>query len=143
MENGISSSLKHFISKVTNRPIVMENDSYVYFDNIEEKVSSEVIAEAEVLLNEEIEKQEQARLKAEKEEALRTLTVTTSNGNTFDANLEARTNMNNAISASKYLGRTEAEWKLADNSVILIQLPELEEASALAILAVGNIVTQY
>ena len=55
LENGISGNLKHFIRKVTNRPIVMENDSYVYFDNIEEKVSAEVIAEAEVLLKEEIE----------------------------------------------------------------------------------------
>ena len=64
MENGISSSLKHFIRKVTNRPIVMENDSYVYFDNIEEKVSAEVIAEAEVLLKEEIENQRISQIKS-------------------------------------------------------------------------------
>lgn len=64
MENGISSSLKHFIHKVTNRPIVMENDSYVYFDNIEEKVSVEVIAEAEVLLKEEIENQRVSEIKS-------------------------------------------------------------------------------
>ena len=64
MEKGISSSLKHFIRKVTNRPIVMENDSYVYFDNIEEKVSAEVIAEAEVLLKEEIENQRISQIKS-------------------------------------------------------------------------------
>lgn len=70
MENGISSSLKHFIHKVTNRPIVMENDSYVYFDNIEEKVSAEVIAEAEVLLKEEIENQRISQIKAKASELI-------------------------------------------------------------------------
>ena len=81
----------------------------------------------------EIAEQEIARLKAEKEQRLNTLVVTTSNGNCFDGNLEARTNMTSAILSADWLGLKEENWKLADNSIKLIQLSELKEALALAI----------
>ena len=87
------------------------------------------------------EEQEQARLKAIKDEKLRTLVVTTSNGNTFDGNLDARVNMLSAIQSAELIGKTEEYWKLADNSVVLISLTELKEALALAINKVGEIVT--
>lgn len=73
--------------------------------------------------------------------ALNTITVTTINGNIFDGDETARLNMNNAISSSQFLGLTEATWKLADNSTALVQLTELQEALALAIQKVGDIVT--
>lgn len=92
---------------------------------------------------EEIAEQEIARLKAEKEQRLNTLVVTTSNGNSFDGNLEARTNMTSAILSADFIGLKEENWKLADNSVKLIQLSELKEALALAIQEVGNIVKDY
>lgn len=91
----------------------------------------------------EIAEQEIARLKAEKEQRLNTLVVTTSNGNSFDGNLEARTNMTSAILSADLLGLKEENWKLADNSIKLIQLSELKEALALAIQEVGNIVKDY
>lgn len=91
----------------------------------------------------EIAEQEIARLKAEKEQRLNTLVVTTSNGNYFDGNLEARTNMTSAILSADLLGLKEENWKLADNSIKLIQLSELKEALALAIQEVGNIVKDY
>lgn len=77
-----------------------------------------------------------------KEYRLNTLVVTTSNGNTFDGNLEARTNMTSAILSAEVTGKTEDEWKLADNSKKVIQLSELKEALALAIQEVGNIVKE-
>lgn len=78
----------------------------------------------------------------EKEYRLNTLVVTTSNGNTFDGNLEARTNMTSAILSAEVIGKTEDEWKLADNSKKVIQLSELKEALALAIQEVGIIVKE-
>jgi len=76
----------------------------------------------------------QAKLKL-----LNELTVTTGNGNTFDADNVARQDMLSAIEASGTLGLTESNWKLADNTWKLIQLDELKEASALAIQAKGAI----
>jgi hypothetical protein len=81
-----------------------------------------------------------AEAKALKVQALNTLTVTTTAGNTFDGNESARTNMMSAIQSSDFLGVTETEWKMADNSIVLITLEELKEALALSIQAVGVIV---
>lgn len=64
---------------------------------------------------------------------LEKLTVTTSNGNVFDAMLEARQNMADAIIASSTLGSTTTTWRMADNSEVIITLDELKEAHALAI----------
>lgn len=72
--------------------------------------------------------------------ALSTLTVTTSNGNTFDGNETARNNMMSAILSADLVGSTEDEWKLADNTTKVITLDELKEALALAIQKVGEIV---
>jgi len=80
-------------------------------------------------------------LKTEKEYKLRTIVVTTQNGNTFDGNETARNNMTSAIISADVIGRTEEYWKLADNTVKLIQLAELKEALALSIQEVGSIVT--
>ena len=80
-------------------------------------------------------------LKTEKEYKLRTIVVTTQNGNTFDGNETARNNMTSAIISADVIGRTEEYWKLADNTVKLIQLAELKEALALSTQEVGSIVT--
>ena len=79
----------------------------------------------------------------EKDYRLQTIKVTTTNGNTFDGNETARNNMLSAITSAEFIGKTEEYWKLADNSTVLVQLPELKEALALSIQEVGNIVTQY
>lgn len=91
----------------------------------------------DIVLKEEFEKFVK---KAERDEALRTLTVTTTNGNTFDGNESARNNMMSAITSAEFVGKTEEYWKLADNSTILVKLPELKEALALSIQEVGNII---
>lgn len=78
----------------------------------------------------------------EKNHRLQTIKVTTQNGNTFDGNETARNNMLSAITSAEFIGKTEEYWKLADNSTVLIQLPELKEALALAIQEVGRIVTE-
>lgn len=75
-----------------------------------------------------------------KTELLNTIVVTTTNGNTFDADDAGRASMNEAITASAILGITESMWKLADNTIKLIQLDELKEALALGIQAKGAIV---
>ena len=80
------------------------------------------------------------KLKIEKElakkvehESLANLVVTTSFGNTFDANLEARQNMADAILISEATGTAESVWRLADNSSKVITITELREAHALAL----------
>ena len=81
------------------------------------------------------EKAEQAKAEQKSEigRQLSKLTVTTYNGNVFDATLEARQNMADAIIASSTLGSTTTTWRMADNSEVLIALDELKEAHALAI----------
>lgn len=79
----------------------------------------------------------------EKDYRLQTIKVTTTNGKTFDGNETARNNMLSAVTSAEFIGKTEEYWKLADNSTVLVQLPELKEALALAIQEVGNIVKDY
>lgn len=67
------------------------------------------------------------------------LVVTTSKGHTFDANSEARQNMTDAIIASETLKQTQTYWNLADYSRVLIDIDELREAHALAILEYAKV----
>ena len=68
-------------------------------------------------------------------DSLSKLTVTTSSGNTFDSNLEARQNMADGILASQTMGLTETIWRLADNTEKLIDINELREAHAMSLQA--------
>lgn len=82
--------------------------------------------------------EQEAKFYADKAEAeiaqqLEVLTVTTSKGNTFDANNQARLDMQTAITASDFVGVTETTWRMADDSEVLITLAELKEALTLAI----------
>ena len=78
--------------------------------------------------------------KAAKVKALEELTVTTTNGNVFDANSDSITNMLAAVEASTILSTTENSWKLADNSIVVVSLDELKEALAKSIQAKGAII---
>ena len=80
-----------------------------------------------------ITKLEAALAKSKQIEALEKLTVTTSNGNEFDANIESRVNMADAILASEKLGLTESIWRLTDNTEVVVGITELKEAHALAL----------
>ena len=82
-----------------------------------------------------------AEAKQTKNQALSTITVTTASGNVFDGNETARINMLSALQAAEFLNQTQAGWKLADNSVVMVTVAELKEALALAIQRVGEIVT--
>jgi len=86
------------------------------------------------------EEQIKSDIKEAKKLALDSITVTTSNGNTFDGNETARINMVSAIAVADIAGITEKEWKLADNSIKVITLNELKEALLLSIQKVGDIV---
>jgi len=79
-------------------------------------------------------------IKERKSYEISNLVVTTSIGNTFDADDAARANMNEAILASSITGITETEWKLADNSVVTVTVEELSEALALGIQTKGAII---
>ena len=81
-----------------------------------------------------------AEFKQAKTNALNSITVTTTNGNTFDGNETARGNMTSAILSSEVIGKTEDTWKLADNTSAIITISELKEALALSIQEVGRIV---
>ncbi len=81
-----------------------------------------------------------AEFKQAKTNALNSITVTTTNGNTFDGNETARGNMTSAILSAEVIGKTEDTWKLADNTSAVITISELKEALALSIQEVGRIV---
>ena len=87
----------------------------------------------------ELEAQAKIELKAAKELALNSITVTV-NGNSFDGNETARGNMSSAILSAEIIGKTEDTWKLADNTSAVITITELKEALALSIQEVGRIV---
>ena len=87
----------------------------------------------------EVEAQAKAELKAAKTYTLNSITVTTTNGNTFDGNETARGNMTSAILSAEIIGKTEDTWKLADNTSAVITITELKEALALSIQEVGRI----
>ena len=78
--------------------------------------------------------------KVAKVKALEELTVTTTNGNVFDANSDSITNMMAALQASTIVNQIETRWKLADNTIVTITVDELKEALALSIQAKGNII---
>lgn len=68
-------------------------------------------------------------------ESISRLTVNTTSGKVFDADLESRQNMADAILASGSTGVTETTWRLADNTEVLVTLDELKEAHVLALQA--------
>jgi len=78
--------------------------------------------------------------KADKIKAIATLKVTTKAGNEFDANNEARANINEALKASSILGLDKTNWKLANNEIVEVTVAELEEALALGIQAKGAVI---
>lgn len=71
--------------------------------------------------------------KADREIALSTMVVTTQSGKVFDADVQARLNISNAITVSDAVGVTETVWRLADNSEVLVTVAELREALMLAL----------
>ncbi len=110
----------------------------------EEVLSQNTLEEEISLTEEEIAEQEKFKIENEfkqaKELALNSITVTTTNGNTFDGNETARGNMMSAILSAEVIGKTEDTWKLADNTSAVITISELKEALALSIQEVGRIV---
>jgi predicted DsbA family dithiol-disulfide isomerase len=84
--------------------------------------------------------QAQQIIKQTKIEALASVKITTTFGNTFDGRDIDQQRMMSAIISSSILDITETQWKLADNSIVTVSLDELKEALALSIQSVGKIV---
>ena len=70
---------------------------------------------------------------------LEKLSVKISTGKVFDANLEARQNLADAIIAADFLKIDKTKWRMFDNSETVVTLDELKEAHALAILEYAKI----
>jgi len=87
----------------------------------------------------ELEAKVQMEAKAERLKQLEVLTVTTTNGNTFDANNQARLDMSNGIQVSEILNVTETVWRMADDTEVLIDVAELKEALAKALQAYATL----
>ena len=60
-------------------------------------------------------------------------TVITASGKEFDANMEARQNLADAILANGYIKATQTTWRLSDNSTVSVTIAELKEAHLLAL----------
>lgn len=119
--------------------IVSPNSKWMSIDDTYEKLQmldgseKPTLEELESVSSLVEEKKAKILAKAEATKLLETLTVTTSKGNTFDANNQARLDMQNAITASDFVGVTQITWRMADDSEVLIELNELKEALVLAI----------
>ena len=70
---------------------------------------------------------------------LEKLSVKISTGKVFDANLEARQNLADAIIAADFLKIDKTKWRMFDNSETVVTLDELKEAHALSILEYAKI----
>jgi len=145
MQEQVSKKpLVDILSEQLNKRIVMRGDDYVELgtDYVVSQENLDVaIAEQSSIYDKEVQDKIDTEAKQAKLDSLAVLTVTTANGNTFDADDVARADMLSAIIASDTLGNTEQQWKMADNSWVLITLGELKEASALAIQAKGAILS--
>jgi len=75
----------------------------------------------------------EAEWKADREEQVKNIKVTTIAGNTFDGDEVSQTRMSRAIQGIQggFNGLT-INWKLADNSVVVVDEAELTEALTLA-----------
>lgn len=82
--------------------------------------------------------------KAQKEESLNKLTITTSLGKVFYADPKSRGDLADAIALANEENKTKALWKLAEpfkgKRVVEVKLSELKEARKLALEAKGSIV---
>ena len=71
-------------------------------------------------------------IKSNKNETVYNIVVTVSTGRSFDGDEKSQDRMLRAINIASITGQTETEWKLADNTIVMITLDELKEALALA-----------
>jgi hypothetical protein len=78
--------------------------------------------------------------KQERDYAIDNVIVTTTAGNKFNGEDKSQGRMASAILAADVLGKTEEEWKMADDTIKLIHIDELKEALALSILEVGRLI---
>lgn len=63
----------------------------------------------------------------------KTMTVEVSSGKVFDADMQSRLNISDAILLAGELNQTETVWRLADNTDVTVTIDELKEARLLAI----------
>lgn len=78
--------------------------------------------------------------KQERDYAIDNVIVTTTAGNKFNGEDKSQGRMTSALLAAAVLGKTEEEWKMADDTIKLISIDELKEALALSILEVGRLI---
>ena len=71
-------------------------------------------------------------LYVQRESAVSSITITTTSDKTFDGDEKSQDRMLRAISIASIMGQTETQWKLADNTIVMVTLDELKEALALA-----------
>jgi len=58
--------------------------------------------------------------------------VTTASGKVFDGDETSQDRMARAISIASISGQIQTQWKLADNTIVMVTLDELKEALTLA-----------
>lgn len=75
-----------------------------------------------------------------KDELLREIIVTVSTGKVFDGDELSQTRMARALQIASFAGQSSTPWKLQDNTVEDVTIAELQEALALAMVRVGEIV---
>lgn len=97
-------------------------------------------APARVFTQDELDAQAAQITKAAKVKALLNITVTTTNGNTFDGDEVSQGRMARALMVAGTLNRTTTGWKMANNTTVVIDVPELTEALALSMEAVEGII---
>ena len=80
-----------------------------------------------------------AAKKADRQAIVDAIVVTGSSGKVFDGNEEAQSRMSRAIQTAEIAGIESTTWVLANNVPTVVTLPELQEALALSMQAMGAI----
>ncbi len=63
---------------------------------------------------------------------IKNLVIVITSGKVFDGDEKSQERMLRAINIASITGQTETQWKLADNTIVMVTLDELKEALALA-----------
>lgn len=78
-------------------------------------------------------------IKSNKNETVSNIVVTVSTGRSFDGDEKSQDRMLRAINIASIAGQIDMQWKLADNTVVIVTLDELKEALALAVQEMSRI----
>ena len=131
------------IGRISTTNEIDDNPSYIAVDVLPELDTTKIYTyiDGEITLVGDNTEALYVQNKAIKVQQVSELLVTTSTGKVFDGDETSQDRMTRAILISGYTGQDSTQWKLADNTITIVTVAELQEALALAGSAMSGIWT--